>query len=289
MNMVTIIILFAFFGLTTGTFSLQAAPEATPKKSILVVSFGTTHPDALANAIEPIEKKIAEKFPQYEVSRAFTSRIVRKRLVKKGIIVHSPAQALEKLAARGIKEVYLQPLHIIPGAEFHEIVRTVQRFRNKFDTLKLGSPLLTHPEDFTRVAEILNEKYNRNKTNHTVILMGHGTHHPANSCYALLQTEIDRINKNLLVATVEGSLSLEHLLPRLPKPAQSPLLLAPFMLVAGDHAKNDMAGDEEDSWKQILGKKGFRVTTKLEGLGADPRFQEIFIQHLEQILKNSHE
>jgi sirohydrochlorin cobaltochelatase len=265
------------------------ASQANPKKSILVVSFGTTHLDALSRAIEPVEKRIMERFKEYEVKRAFTSSIVRKRLAQKGINVQDPSEALASLAAKGCKEVYVQPLLIIPGAEFHELVRTARSFANQFEILQLGYPLLTHPEDFSLVARILNKKFFKEKKNQCVILMGHGTHHPANSCYALLQTEIKRLNSHLYIATVEGSLSLEHLLVDLPDAKKYPVVLAPFMLVAGDHAKNDLAGDDDDSWRKILEKKGFQVYPKLIGLGEDPLFQEIFVEHLEKIISSGHE
>lgn len=280
-KMLAIVCVLSTFALTL--FSLQ--PPA--KKAILVVSFGTTHQDALARAIEPIEKKMAARFSDCETKRAFTSEIVRKRLAKKGIHIPSPAQALKELAAKGIKDVYVQPLHIIPGFEYHELVKTVQHHTGNFATLRLGTPLLNHPGDFTHVARILSETFtrqNRSKKASCTILMGHGTHHPANACYALLQTELSRLNPDIFLATVEGSLSLQHLFAKLPSPKGSSVVLAPFMLVAGDHAKNDLAGDEDDSWKSILRHKGFQVHTQLKGLGEEPGFQDIFVEKLEKLM-----
>jgi len=257
------------------------------KKCILIVSFGTTHLDTMKKTIEACENKIRKQFKDYETRRAFTSNTIRKRLKEKyDLIVDSVDEALQKMKDDDFKEVYIQPLLIIPGEEFdNKIIDSVDKHKTSFDKIKLGAPLLSSDIDYDKAIKSLKKGFKNLKKNQALILMGHGTHHNANSCYSNLQKKLSSTYPNVFVGTVESSPTLDDIIPQLKKLNITEVIVTPFMLVAGDHAKNDMAGDEEDSWKSILKNNGFKVKVVLKGLGEYKDIQDIYIKHLEDIIK----
>ncbi|WP_432402296.1 sirohydrochlorin cobaltochelatase [Wukongibacter sp. M2B1] len=252
------------------------------KKAILVVSFGTSYADTRKVTIEACEEKITKAFPEYDVRRAFTSQIIIEKLKERdNILVENPTEALTKLKDEGFSEVYIQPLHVINGAEYDDIVAETSEFQEDFDKLVLGRPLLTSVDDYRKVAEALAEQMPERSEKEAVVFMGHGTHHDANAAYACLDYIFeDEGQNNVFVGTVEGFPDLDTVIKRLEKNNIEKVTLMPLMLVAGDHAQNDMAGDEEDSWKVILKGKGYEVETVLRGLGEVSKIQDIYIEHL---------
>lgn len=252
------------------------------KKAIIVVSFGTSYADTRKVTIEACEEKITNAFPEYDVRRAFTSQIIIKKLKERdNILVDNPTEALTKLRNEGFSEVYIQPLHVINGAEYDDVVAEASEFKEEFDKLVLGRPLLTNVDDYKKVVQALAEEMPERSEKEAVVFMGHGTHHDANAAYACLDYIFeDEGQNNVFVGTVEGFPTIDTVIKRLEKNNIEKVTLMPLMLVAGDHAQNDMAGDEEDSWKMILKGKGYEVETILRGLGEFPKIQEIYIEHL---------
>lgn len=254
------------------------------KKGILVVSFGTTHEDTRKSCIESVEKRIAEEFLWLDVRRAFTSNMIINKLKSRdNLIIDTPEQALKKMKDEEFDEVIIQPLHIIPGKEYGEIVETVKIYEKSFKKLILGRPLLTLVEDYKIAVDALKHQLPELREDKAVLLMGHGTYHPANACYSCLQSVINDENLNVYVGTVEGYPELDDIIPKLKKASIKEVILMPFMLVAGDHAKNDLAG-EEDSWKSILEKEGFEVEVYLHGLGENPEYQNIYVKHIKDAM-----
>ena len=260
---------------------------ADAKKAILVVSFGTSYADTRAVTIEAIEQKVAETFPDYEMRRAFTSHIIMKILKERdGIEVDDVEQALTKLQKEGFSEVIVQSTHIIPGAEFHDLLKVAHSFAGAFDKLEIGMPLLSSTDDLQKAAEALKTQMPELQEAESVVFMGHGTHHAANATYAAIERIFEDMDmERVLVGTVEGFPTLESTIKKLRKLAMKKVTLMPMMFVAGDHAQNDMAGDEEDSWKTILTNEGFEVETSLLGMGENAAIQALYIQHIKDAME----
>ena len=258
------------------------------KKAILVVSFGTTHEDTMNLTIGKIENIIKEQFQDFEVRRAFTAHGVINVLKKRdGIHVDTPEEAFERLMEEGYEEVFVQPLHIIPGLEFDYIKLIAHKYdkRGNFKKIMVGRPALYFkgfdeeaPDDYQIFIDAIEKTINK-KDN--FIFMGHGTLHFANACYSCLQNVLeDNGYKNTFIGNVEGYPTIDDVINWVNKNIIKEATLMPLMLVAGDHAKNDMASDEEDSWKSILESHGVKVNIYLHGLGEIEEFQEIYINHL---------
>ncbi|MFA6807823.1 MAG: sirohydrochlorin cobaltochelatase [Eubacteriales bacterium] len=258
------------------------------KKAILVVSFGTSYADTREVTIEAVENKVADTFKDYEMRRAFTSDTIIKILKDRdGIEVDNPQVALEKLKSEGFSEVVVQPLHVICGEEFESLTEDVEKFKTDFDKLVIGRPILTTAEDYKIAAEALKTQLPELKEGEAVVLMGHGTSHPANAAYACFQYVLDDLGiENVFVGTVEGYPDLNNVIKLLKENDIDTVTLMPFMVVAGDHANNDMAGDEEDSWKTLLKKEGFIVNAYLHGLGENKAVQDIYIQHVKDTIES---
>lgn len=255
------------------------------KKAILVVSFGTSYHDTMKKTIEVCENKIKESFIDYDVFRAFTSnKIIRKLSTRDNIKIDNPLQALTKIHEKGYKEVIVQTLHIINGEEFEKLKNNVKLFEDKFDKILLGKPLLTSIDDYKETINALKLQMSNLEKDEAVVLMGHGTVHEAHSSYTCLDYMLEDYDIKAYVGTVEGYPELDNVIKKLRKNNISKVKLMPFMLVAGDHAKNDMASDEEDSWKSILIKEGFEVDIHLKGLGENPKIQDIFVSHINDLV-----
>jgi sirohydrochlorin cobaltochelatase len=262
-------------------------------KAILVVSFGTTYPDTLKRTILKIEDKIRERFPDFAVRRAFTSRIVIKKLAQRdGVQIDTEKQALEKLLAEGYREVYIQPLHVIAGEEYEKIEKLVFQYEKAFDKIRLGRPLLYHigpeghPDDYVEAIRAVERQLPELGSREALVFMGHGGVHPANGAYAVLQLKLEEAGwRKLFVYTVEGFPSLQYVMEKLKRHKVEKVALMPFMLVAGDHANNDMAGEEADSAKSCLMAAGFSVEVYLCGLGENEKIQDIYISHLQDSME----
>ncbi|HWR40821.1 MAG TPA: sirohydrochlorin cobaltochelatase [Patescibacteria group bacterium] len=270
-------------------------------KAILVVSFGTTYTAACTANIGSVENKISFAFPDYTVRRAFTSRIVVRKLFNRdGIIVDTEKQALDRLQAEGYSQVIIQPLHIIPGDEYDKVSQLVSHYiREKtFANIVLGRPILYYsgqenkPDDYLIAVAALQTQIPQLGNKDAILFMGHGGMHPANAAYAALQLRLqDSGFHNIFIFTVdgEGYPTLESVIQKLKKQAITQVMLMPLMLVAGDHAINDMAADDPSSAKSQLLAAGFQVETYLYGLGENPTIQNIYVQHVQDALENKYD
>ena len=264
------------------------------RKAILIVSFGTTYRETRELTIEAIENLVKERFEEYEVRRAFTSHMIIKALMsKEGISVDTPEEALNRLWREGYEEVIVQSLHIMPGEEYDYVAKVVEEFdgRNLFKRIVLGRPVLHFkgdgdeiPDDYSIMAEAIKLQLPKKGA---AVLMGHGTPHPANAAYPCFQMVLrDHNINNVFVGTVEGYPTLDNVINNLRKANIEDVTLMPMMVVAGDHCINDMASDEEDSWKTTLTNEGFKVSLYMHGLGENPLFKEIILKHIEDVLED---
>ena len=273
---------------------VSAADVSEDKKAILVVSFGTTYEDTRKVTIDAVESKIKQAFPDYEVRQAFTSRIIIKKLAERdGIYMDTEKQALEKLKNEGYTEVIVQPLHMEAGDEYEKVSRVVAHYEHSksFSKIALGRPLLYFvgqegkPDDYSILIEGLKQQLPKLGKGEAVAFMGHGGVHPSNAAYGTLQLKLqDEKMNNVFIFTVEGYPSLENLQENLKEKKVKKVTLMPLMVVAGDHANNDMAGDEEDSYKSQLIKTGLKVDAYLHGLGENPAIQDIYVQHIKDVI-----
>lgn len=260
------------------------------KKAILVVSFGTSYHETRKKTIEVCENKIKESFKDYDFYRAFTSGMIINKLRKRdNMFIDNPSEALEKLYNAGYKEVVVQSLHIICGDEYNKLKDMVAQYEDKFDKISIGRPLLTYIDDYRETVEAVKKDLDKMDIDEAVVFMGHGTEHESHSSYPAIEYMFRDYGINAFVGTVEGYPELEQVIKKLKNRNIKTVDLLPFMLVAGDHAINDMASDEEDSWKTILEKEGFNVKVHVKGLGENPYIQEKFKNHALDCMKELQE
>ncbi|MFO7785845.1 MAG: sirohydrochlorin cobaltochelatase [Thermodesulfobacteriota bacterium] len=261
----------------------HAAHERPEKRGILLAAFGTTVPEARA-ALDNVEKAVRKAFPGVPVRWAYTSGIVRRKLAETGIEIDSLQMALSRMMDEGFTHVAVQSLHTIGGREFHDLTRNVQAFAGMargFDKLMLGGPLLNGQQDIERVADVLlSEQPKGRKQDEAIIFMGHGTDHPANALYFALAVELRKRDPNVFLGTVQGNPGIEEIRDMLSERKTRKAYLVPFMAVAGDHAGNDMAGAEEDSWKSILTAAGIECVPVLRGTAELDPMVEVWTDHL---------
>lgn len=257
------------------------------KKGLLVVSFGSSYPQAVERAIAPTEKAFAEEFPEFQIYRTFTSGRIREKIRKRdGSAPDSPVEAFARMKADGIEEVLVQPLQFVPGEEYRKVWELVALVRasGDFKKVQLGRSLLhfngqeNRPDDYHEVAEIVSLLLPDPEPREGIILMGHGSPEAPNVAYELMGHRFQKRWPWIHLATVEGGPDVESLLPELKARSYDLLHLVPFMWVAGDHAINDMAGEDADSWKSILEQAGFAVSCHLAGLGEYPEMRELFLK-----------
>ena len=243
------------------------------KLGILAVSFCTTHMETLEKTIQAAETDLAAAFPSVRVYRAFTSGMVRNRLKSKsGLNVDSVPEALERMRADGVSHAIVQTTLLIPGEEFDLLRRDVLAHAGPVKTV-LGLPLLWDDGDFDAVIDILERAYPV-QSDEVLLLMGHGTSHGANNLYLRLAQRMEAQGEQMILCTVEGSPTFEDALKTLRTQSRREIRLAPLLLVAGDHAKNDMAGDSPDSLRHRLEREGFRVSCHVQGLGELPAVRQ---------------
>lgn len=251
-------------------------------KALLVVSFGTSYKDSRDKTIGAIEAALQEAYPDYEVRRAFTSpTIIRILANRDGLEIDNVEKAMKRLAADGMKEVVVQPTHVMTGFEYHALANEVASYKDRFENLTVSQPLLLKDADYTSLVKVLTEEtkpYNQQDT--AIVLMGHGTEHEANAVYTKLQDAFVSVGyPNYIIGTVEAGPTLADVTAAAKRLGVKKLVLSPLMIVAGDHANNDMAGDGEDSWKTILTKEGFEVACLLRGMGEYKGIRQMFIDH----------
>ncbi len=257
-----------------------AADAVETKPVLLAVSFGTSY-DNLDASIGSVEAALAEAYPEYEVRRAFTSQIVIDIQAERGLEIDNVTEAMERLVADGVKDVLIQPTHVMNGFEYDDMVNEVSEFVDKFDSMKIGKAILTADEDYAKlIAAITEETASYNTEDTAIVFMGHGTHHEQNAVYATLQDKLAEAGyANYFIGTVEAEPSLEQVIEMVKASSAKKVVLLPLMIVAGDHATNDMAGDEEDSWKTAFIAEGYEVECVLKGLGEYEGVRQIIVEH----------
>ncbi len=254
------------------------------RKAILLAAFGTSVPEA-QKALAGIEERVRREFPGTEVRWAYTSRMIRAKLAKEGKRLDSPEAAMARLMEDGYTHVAVLSLQTIPGIEFHELTRNVGFFEQMaggFKKVIVARPLLSSHDDMKRAAEaILKHLPAGRKAGEAVLLMGHGSaKHPADGLYLAMNQVFQQLDPQVFMGTVEGYPALADLLPKLKESKSKKVYLVPFMAVAGDHARNDMAGEEPDSWKSVLKKSGFASEAVLKGTIENPDIVGIWMDHL---------
>ena len=256
--------------------------KAPQKVGILLVAFGSSE-DSAQVSFENIDKKVKATYSGIPVRWAYTSTIIRKKLAKQGKYLDSPEVALAKMQDEGFTHVAVQSLHTIGGEEYHDLRRTVGAFKmmGGFQRVVLGYPLLSTQKDMQGAVDAILETIPKErKKDEAIVLMGHGTHHPANAFYAALMFQLQLKDPNIFVGTVEGYPEVDLIKDLMLKNKIKKAYLMPFMSVAGDHAKNDMAGEEEDSWKSIFTKAGIECVPILKGTAEYDVFVDMWIDHL---------
>lgn len=250
------------------------------KKALVVASFGTVEPEA-RKAIERIEEQLRAAFPDHDFFRAFTSRVVAARIEREqGERIPAPDELLAKLAAEGYEEVRCQSLHVIFGQEYEKLLAQVEPYRSRFAKLLVGKPLLWETPDYLRLTSELLAVMPKLDSDEAYIFMGHGTAHPANAAYALVENCFRYHGaERVYVGTVEGFPHLDYILARLYRHEVTHVHLAPLMIAAGGHAHNDLAGPREGSWKSRLEGEDFLVDLHLNGLGEVPAVGAMFVDH----------
>lgn len=256
------------------------------KKAILVVSFGTSYEETRKKTIDVIDNEIKAEFQEYDIYNAYTSKMILKVIKERDSLhVNNVTEAMEEMLENGIEEVIVQPTLILNGIEYDLMVDDVKAFENKFNKIKIGTPLLTTTKDSFDVIKAFEKKSPKIKEKEAIVFMGHGSEHYTNSIYAALDYMFKAEgHKDIYMATVEAYPELDDIIDVLKEKEYKKLILIPFMIVAGDHANNDMASDEEDSWKTVLTKEGFEVECIVEGLGENEFIRKIFIEHIKNII-----
>ena len=252
------------------------------EKELLVVSFGTSFNDSRRLTIGAIESALEKAFPEYAVRRGFTSQIIIDHVAKRdGEIIDNMQEALDRAVDNGVKTLVVQPTHLMNGLEYEEMSKAIAQYSDAFEQISIGQPLLTSDEDFQAVAKAITEAtadYDDGET--AIVFMGHGTEAESNGVYAKMQQVLtDGGYAHYYVGTVEATPSLDDVLEAVKQGSYKRVVLRPLMVVAGDHANNDMAGDEDDSWKTTFEKEGYEVVCEVEGLGALEAVQQLYVEH----------
>lgn len=261
------------------------------KKGILAVSFGTRYADTRKKTITAIETAIRNAHPDIPVYTAWTSRILRAKLLKtNGENIPDVSEALLQMSKEHISDVYIQTTHIINGFEYDSLREDVLRHRSLFSSVSLGEPLLSSDADMEEAIGILADAFADAlsypaDSESALVLMGHGSGHRAGAVYAVLNDRCKELGyPNLYVGTAESTPSVGEILTQLKKTPVKSVHLAPFLIVAGEHASKDMAGDSDTSWASLFRKAGYHVTCHLKGLGEYPEIRAMFLKHLDKIL-----
>ncbi|WP_324825565.1 sirohydrochlorin cobaltochelatase [Sinanaerobacter sp. ZZT-01] len=256
------------------------------KKAMLVVSFGTSYEETRNKTIGAIEKEIAESYPDWEIRRAFTSGMILRVLEKRdGLHIDNVTEAMEGLVQDGFRTVLIQPTHIINGDEYDKMVDAVKPYMEQFETIKIGEPLLSSSEDYEEVVKGVMAQLPQLQAEEALVLMGHGTTHHTDAVYAALDYRFKAMGyKNVFVGTVEGYPDFEQVSSMVDTYRPKKVILMPFMVVAGDHAQNDMAGEEEDAWKTLFEESGYEVECILKGLGEFSEIRRLYLKHVADML-----
>ena len=268
---------------THNTEALQNLPN---KDAMVVMSFGTTYKDTRAKTIDATVDAIKAAHPNTKVVTAFTSHIIRDRIQQKeGITYPTPEEALAELKKDGYTRVALASLDVIPGMEYNYDTAVYNLYKDNFKKMTLGTSLMywmgqeNQTDQVIETLKAVQSQFPKLGKEDALLIMAHGTPDPSNAYYSVIQDRIHTLGmKNVFVYTVEGTPNLEQVIPQLKLHGIKHVTLMPFMMVAGDHANNDMAGNEPDSHKSILEKEGFKVDTYIHGLGENPNIRNLFVE-----------
>lgn len=301
-----------YFGRDTGDASKDDPrnQDDIGENELLVVSFGTSFNDSRVDDIKGIEDALAAAYPDLSVRRAFTAQIIINHVqARDGEHIDNMEQALERAVANGVKNLVIQPTHLMRGAEYDELMEAVGAYEDKFASVKVAEPLLGEVgsdatiinEDKKAVAEAVTAEavtaagYDSldaaKEDGMAFVFMGHGTSHTAKVSYSQMQTQMDELGyENVFIGTVEGEpeeTACEAVIDAVAADGYKKVILRPLMVVAGDHANNDMAGDDDDSWKSMFTASGKfdSVDTQVAGLGQIPAVQELYVAHTAAVLE----
>ena len=294
-----------YFGRDTGDASLDDPrnQDDIGENEILVVSFGTSFNESRVKDIKAIEDAIQEANPDYSVRRAFTAQIIINHVqARDGEAIDNMQQALDRAVANGVKNLVVQPTHLMHGAEYDEMVEAVNEYADKFESVAIAEPLLGEVGSDASVVNADKKAVAEDITAAAVdasgyesvqaaaddgvayVFMGHGTSHTAKITYSQMQSQMNELGyENVFIGTVEGEpeeTSCESVIEAVKAAGYTKIVLRPLMVVAGDHANNDMAGDDDDSWKSMMGAAGFEsVDCPIEGLGRIPAIEQLYVAH----------
>ena len=293
-----------YFGLDTGDASKDDPrnQDEIGEKELLVVSFGTSFNDSRVADIKSIEDALQEANPDWSVRRAFTAQIIINHIqARDGEKIDNMEQALERAVANGVKQLVVQPTHLMHGAEYDEMCAAIDKVRDKFESVEIAEPMLGEVGSDTTVinadkeavakavvAAALSESGYEStaaakEAGVAYVLMGHGTAHVAKVTYSQMATQMDKLGyENVFIGTVEGEpedTSCEAVIAAVKEAGYTTVVLRPLMVVAGDHANNDMAGADEDSWKTMFEAAGFTVNCQISGLGRIADVQALYVAH----------
>ena len=260
-----------------------AAHAAEPREGLLIVAFGTSVPEAVP-ALKALDADFRAAFPDAAVEWAYTSQIIRKKLAERGTPVGDISDGLAALARKGVKVVRVQSLHVMAGEEFSALERAVlldvKAHPGRFEAVYLGRPLLESRQDAREVAAAVLQSCGGRAPGEGLVLMGHGqAHGRADLVFEGMRRAFVEADGLTFMASVEGSRTFEDLARELATRNVKTLWVQPFMIVAGDHARNDLAGEEADSWASRLRAQGFQVKTNLLGMGEIAGVRAVFIRH----------
>ena len=293
-----------YFGRDTGDAKLDDPrnQDEIGEKELLVVSFGTSFNDSRATDIKGIEDALAKAFPDWSVRRAFTAQIIINHVqARDGEKIDNMDQALERAVANGVKTLVVQPTHLMHGAEYDEMCEALDAYKDKIENIVVAEPLLGEVGNDATVINADKEAVAKAvvaaavadgnfesiakaaEDGTALVLMGHGTAHVAKVTYSQMQTQMEKLGyKNVFIGTVEGEPEetyCEAVIEAVKAAGYTKVVLRPLMVVAGDHANNDMAGDDEDSWKSMVEAAGLTVECQIAGLGRIDAVQELYVAH----------
>ena len=293
-----------YFGLDTGDASLDdpRSADGIGEKEILVVSFGTSYNDSRAQDIQGIEEALEQAYPDWSVRRAFTAQIIINHVqARDGEFIDNMEQALDRAVANGVKQLVVQPTHLMHGSEYDEMMDAVEAYRSQFESVAMAEPLLGEVGNDATVinpdkaavaqaitaAALADAGYDSLETaaadGTAFVFLGHGTAHVAKVSYSQMQTQLDTLGyDNAWIGTVEGKpedTSAEAVIEAVKAAGYTKVVLRPLMVVAGDHANNDMAGEDPDSWKSLFTAAGLEVEVQIAGLGSVPAVQQLYVDH----------
>lgn len=295
-----------YFGLDTGDASADDPRNADEigENELLVVSFGTSYNDSRAEDIRGIEDALQEAYPDWAVRRAFTAQIIINHVqARDGEVIDNMQQALDRAVENGVKNLVVQPTHLMHGAEYDEMTETLEEYQDKFESVAIAEPMLGDVGDDAAVINADKEAVAKAVTDAAVadagfdsmeaaaedgtafVFLGHGTSHTAKVSYSQMQTQMEELGfANAFIGTVEGEpedTACEAVVEKVKEAGYKNVILRPLMVVAGDHANNDMAGSEEDSWKSMMEASGAfeSVDTQIAGLGRIDAVKDLYVEH----------